>query len=143
MLLESPTLQRLARRMDGRLGEHLVGTGIETLDGAAPLEEVLAVIGVENRMRLHRHLEVGDEVGVLGGEEIGTVTATTITGGCRRLEGTVIPPLPDVDAEAVGIVGIVEIVGEAEEGQKTQDLAAHPVGTPDTIERTVGPDKRG
>jgi len=99
------------------------------LDGVVP-GEVLAVIGVESRMVLHRHLVVGD-VGVLDGEETGTGTGivTMISGGYRRPEGIVTLRLSDV-------VG----VEEAEDGQETRDLVVHPAETPGTIERTVDPD---
>ena len=134
----SQTLQRLVRRTDGRLGEDLGGTGIEMLDGAALLGEVLAVIGVGNLIPLHRYLAVGDEVWAPGEGETGTAIVTMITGGYRHPEGIVIPRLLGVvDVEAA--VGTAGTVGEAEEGQKTQDLAAHPVETPDTIERAPDP----
>jgi len=121
--------------MDGRAEEALGGTGIGTLDGVALLGEALAVIGVESLITLHLHLVVGDEVEVSDEEEIGTVIVTMITGGYHHLEGTVILHLPDV-------VDVVEsaTVGEAGEGLETQDLEAHPAGTPDTIEHTVDPD---
>jgi len=125
------------------VGEVLRGTGIATQGGAVLLGEVLAVTGVESRMVLRRHLAVGDEVEVSDGEGIGTGIVTTITGGCRRLEGIVILRLPDVvdvvaTAETVGTVGTV---GEAGEGRETRDLVAHPAETPDTIESAA--DTRG
>lgn len=64
MHLEASTQQRLARRTDGRVGEHLERIGIETLDGVVLLREVLVVIGVESRMALHQHSVAGDEVEV-------------------------------------------------------------------------------
>jgi len=93
-------------------------------DGVVLLGEVLAVIGVENRIALHRHLVVGDEVEVSGVEETGTEIVTMITGGYHHPEGIVTPlRLP-------GVVD-VEVSGE---GRETRDLAVHPVGIPDTIE---------
>lgn len=115
------------------MAAHQGGTGIETLDGVALLAEVLAVIGVGNQMVLHRHLVVGDEVGVQGGEEIGTGTGivTMISGGYRRLEEIVILPLPGVvHAED----GTAEEVGK---GRGTRDLAVRPAETPVTIETSV------
>jgi len=128
--------------MDGRAGEVLGGIGIEMLDGAVPLGEVLADIGAESRMALHLHLAVEDEVQVevLDGEEIGTGIVTTTTGGCRRLEGIVIPRLPGV-VHAEAVAGTVGIVGVAGEGRGTRDLVVHPAETPDTIEGAVGPDE--
>ena len=66
-----PTLRHLVQRMDGRVGEALGRTEIETLDGAVPLGEVLTDIGAESRMALHWHLAVEDEVEVLGGKKVG------------------------------------------------------------------------
>ena len=116
------------------------GTGIETLDGVALLGEVLVAIGVENRMPLHLHLVVGeDEAGAPDEGGTGTAIVTMITGGCHHPGGTVIPRLPGVAGVEAATVGIVE---EVEEGQKTQDLAAHPAETPDTIEYAICPDTR-
>jgi len=116
----------------------LGGTGTETLVGVDLLGEGLAVIGVENLMPLHRHLVVGGEVGALDGGETGIVIVTTITGGYHHLEGTVIPHRPGV-VDAAGTAGTAVTVEEAEEGQRTQDLAVHPAETPDTIESAIDP----
>ena len=142
MLLRLQILQHLSRRMDGRAGWDLGGTGIETLDGVVLLGEVPAVIGVESRMALRQRLVVGDEVVVSDGEEIGTGIVTMITGGCRHLEGIVIPRLPGVVyAEAVaGIVGTVGTVEEVGEDRETRDLVAHPAENLDMIERVLDPD---
>jgi len=83
-------------------------------------------------------LVVGDEVGAPDEGETGIVIVTTITGGYHHLEETVIPHRPGV-VDAVGIGGTVGTVEEAEEGQRTQDLAAHPAETPDTIESAIDP----
>ena len=143
MLPELQTLQLLARRTDGRVGVDWGGTGIETLDGVVLpvvlLGEVLAVIGVENLMPLHRRLVAGDEVEVPDVEETGTATVTMIIGGYRHPEGIVILHLPGaVDVEVV--VGTVGTAGEVGGGQRIQDLAAHPAETPDTIECAIDPD---
>lgn len=107
------------------------GTGIETLDGAAHLEEVLVVIGAENRIPLHLRLEVGDAAVVSDGEGTGTRTVTRITGGYHRLDGIAILRLP----VAVHVVdGTVE---EAGEGRETRDLAARPAETPGMTEHTT------
>ena len=126
--------------MDGRVG-YLGRTGIEMQDGVVLLGEVLAAIGVESQMPLHRRLVVGDEVEVevSDEEETGTGTVTMITGGCHHLEGIVILHLPGV----VGVGVAVGTVGEAGEGRETQDPAAHPAGTPDTIESTNGSHEMG
>lgn len=119
--------------MGGKVAAHQGGTETETLDGVALLGGVLAAIGVGNRMALHRHLVVGDEVGVQGGEETGTGTGivTMISEGCHRLEEIVILPLPGVvHAED----GTVEVVGD---GRGTRDLAVRPAETPVTIETSV------
>jgi len=121
------------------VGEVLRGTGIEMLDGAVLLGEVLAAIGVETQMALHRRLVVGDEVEVSDGEGTGTAIVTMITGGCHRLEGIVIPRLPGV----VYVGAAVGTVGEAGEGRETRGLVVHPAETPDTIKRTDGPTRRG
>ena len=110
------------------------------LGGVALLGEVLVVIGVENRMVLHRHLVVGDEVEVSGGEERGIVIVTMITGGYHRLEGIVTLHLPGVvDVEAA--VVIVETAEVAGEGRGIRDLVVRPAETPDTIERAANPDR--
>jgi len=126
--------------MDGRVGELLGGTGIETLDGVALLGEVLAVIGVESRMALRRYLVVGDGE-VLDVEETGTGIVMMTTGGCRHPERIVIRHLPDVaDVEAaVGTVETAETVGEAGEGREIRGLVVHPAETLDTIERVDDP----
>jgi len=134
-VLEVPIQQHLARRMDGRVEESLGGTGIGILDGVVLLGEALAVIGVESRITLHRHLVLGDGAEVSGEEETGTVIVTMITGGYHHLEGIAI----------LHLLGVVDVeagtVGEAGEGLETQGLEAHPAGTPDTIEPAVGPDR--
>jgi len=113
--------------------EGLGGRGTETLVGVALVGEALAVIGAENRMALRRHSVLGDEAGVWGAEGTGIVIVTTITGGYRHLEGTVIlHRLPDVvDAEAT--------VGEVGEGRETRDLVVRPAETPDMIELSADP----
>lgn len=125
--------------MDGKVGEVLGGTGIETPDGVVPLEEVPGDIGAESQTVLHQRSVVEDEVGVevevLDEEERETGTVTMITGGYHHLEGIVILRLP-------GVVGVVAgSVGAAGEGQETQDLVVRPAEASGMIERRV--DLRG
>lgn len=89
--------------------EGLEGRETETLGGVALLGEVLAVIGVESLMPLHRRSAVGDEVEAPGEGGTGTAIVTTTTGGYRHHEWIVIPRLPDVvDVEvAVETAGTV------------------------------------
>ena len=120
------------------MGEDLEGTGSETLDGVVLLEEVLVVTGVESRMVLHQHLEVGDEVEVWDGEKRGIGIVTMTTGGYHRLEGIVTLRLPGV---VDVVVWIVETVGVAGKGRGTRDLVVRPAEILDTIERAVDPDR--
>jgi len=136
--LEPSTLQRLSRRTDGRVVEGLGGTGIETLDGVVLLGEVPAVTGAENLMPLHRRLAVGGVVAAPDEGGTGTAIVTMIIGGYHHPEGIVIPRPPGVAV----VEAVVGTAGEAEGGQKTQDLVAHPAGTPDTIERAIDTDGR-
>jgi len=105
-------------------------------DGVVLLGGALAAIGGGNQTALRQHLVVGDEAEVSDGEgtETEIATVTMITGGCHRLEGIVILRLPGAVFVGVGTVG------EVEEGRGSQDLVAHPAGTPDMIKRAVNSD---
>lgn len=113
------------------MAEDRGGIEIETLDGMALLEEVLAVIGAEIRMPPHQHLVVGGGVEVPDGEGTERETVTMITGEYHHLEEIAILRHPDVVLVAGGTVG------EVEEGRGTRDLVARSAETPGTIEDSI------